>query len=684
MVVSHRTFVNPPGVELRDGEHGRRVRVETGIETSPKVVSAPFDRPMDEVIELRCADLHLPELPVGLIEGADGRVVEAIGPSVDARLGDGAFLLELHAAMKLHIRIPGPARVVANGDRLSVELAEPRSITIGVRAYHGGVTETITITSDPGDLLSAISRFGAALQTTSPERSYPTMRGHPPLLELGEELSVPTGLDPPETGVTLELPPNHRSAFVAAPLAHYLGADCEPAEAARLVTEGGFAHPLGEDRNFVEEVARVLKQCLLLDVVVRTEGIYETRLFEREALEERLPFDPAAIYGAPLAEQLEAYLAIPFADIAEHVSPWGVSATIPCDADHVRVLPHVVSQLGVVRPADGVEDLSPEQLRATLFQKQLADEETRGGAPMPERLVRLRPAEASEHVWFGEGIPVEGTKGVEAGYRHRHDRPTGDGPVEIVVVGQDDVGVVERSDLDTTYESDAIPPIQVTTHEDLGVDELAKVLEAPADFLHYVGHVDPDGFRCHDGHLSPEEVDRVGPVAFLLNGCTSYEHGITLVERGSVGGVVTFGDVTDSGAVQVGDAMARLLQRGFPLQPAFSIARGEHATGVHYLVVGDGTIDVVQPRHGSPILYDAKPIGDDGDYEVTVHGYLSHGREMGSVGMPYLAEGMYHLLPGALTTVRVTTVELRDHVDQFRDPVLLEGTLHWRREELPD
>ena len=51
-----------------------------------------------------------------------------------------------------------------------------------------------SVTSGPARLAKtapiALSTLSSALKTTSVERSYPTLRGHPPALELGDALDV--------------------------------------------------------------------------------------------------------------------------------------------------------------------------------------------------------------------------------------------------------------------------------------------------------------------------------------------------------------------------------------------------------------------------------------------------------------------------------------------------------------
>lgn len=106
--------------------------------------------------------------------------------------------------------------------------------------------------------MAAISALSSALKTTTCERSYPTLRGHPPRIECGDKLHIPDELSRPETGIRLEVPPSLENVFVAAPLVYYLGAEMVPGEKPRLVTER-FEYPL-DDFPLEREIERLLKQ----------------------------------------------------------------------------------------------------------------------------------------------------------------------------------------------------------------------------------------------------------------------------------------------------------------------------------------------------------------------------------------------------------------------------------------
>jgi len=77
-------------------------------------------------------------------------------------------------------------------------------------------------------MMEAVSALPSALKTTSPERTWPTLRGHPPLLELGDRLEIPDAIDPPDGEISLTVPREYASVYQAAPLAFFLGATIRP------------------------------------------------------------------------------------------------------------------------------------------------------------------------------------------------------------------------------------------------------------------------------------------------------------------------------------------------------------------------------------------------------------------------------------------------------------------------
>jgi hypothetical protein len=301
-------------------------------------------------------------------------------------------------------------------------------------------------------------------------------------------------------------------------------------------------------------------------------------------------------------------------------------------------------------------------------------------------------SDALERAWFADGVPVGATKALPAAYRNELDSERNADAIDIAVVCNEREMAAEEAIAETVYGSRAELPFDVTIHRDCSTSELRDTLKADHDFLHYVGHVDDAGFHCHDGAFDASLLDSTGVRAFLLNACRSYEQGVALVEAGAVGGCVTLSDVVDGGAARVGRTMARLLNLGFPLRAALDLARGESIVGGHYLVVGDGSADVVQVEDGVPTLCDVKARGegeegekaekgttDEGDrYDVTPITYPSREGRVGTMAYPLVEGNEQHFLaPGPLRTFDCSAEELEQYLVWHGSPVRRDGKLVW-------
>jgi hypothetical protein len=552
----------------------------------------------------------------------------------------------------------------------------------------------VTTTTDPEDVMAAVSTFGSALKTTSSERSFPTLRGHPPTVELGEELELPGEVAPPATGVTVEVPPDLQYVYPAAPLAHYLGATLEPGAVPRLVTDTGVEHDLAGG-EFHREVERVLKGTFLLDCVVRTEGLYDVDLQARREVERALDRDLnlAALYDRPLAERLAAYLSVPYDALAPAVPDWKLTAYVEATPESVETLPFLVDDLAVVRPAgvaasDGAgEPAGAATDRTTARQAGVVDGLLRGAgdwvAPAPDPGVAVDGERTMELAWAGAGAPRGASKVTPMGF---HNRLARDGPAadtRVVVVCNDEAMRAEHEAAGDAYRDGSLA---VDRREQLTTGELRDVLAGEASFLHFVGHVEEDGFRCPDGSLDARLLETVGLESFLLNACTSYHQGMALVEAGAVGGVVTLADVVNDHGVRVGSTVARLLDNGYPLRPALEIARHAYDAAADYVVVGDGRVRVAKTE---TTLLDLYRVSHDGEaYRLQFLSYTDRIAGMGTMKSPNVADNdLFFLGPGVVEEFRFDDAEsLLEFLHLPKEvPVLLEGALHWSTDvEAPD
>jgi hypothetical protein len=552
------------------------------------------------------------------------------------------------------------------------------------------------VPDDPKAAMDAISTFGSALKTTSPERSWPTLRGHPPRIELGDELRIPDEIEIPETGIELHVPPDYEHVFPVTPLAQYLGATVVSGEPPRLTTADGFVHRLDENDEFEAEVGRVLRQIFVLDCATRTEGFHPAILPERRAVESVADFDFAALYDAPLAERLPKYLSVPEAVVDEVRPTWSRVTYVRPVGDSLELLPYVADELSILRVKSrtpnrsgnasrrsdsGREALSSFKRNSMRTDPPADSEERPSGVPAPGEYVPLPDVDALERAWVGDGTPVHGTKLHPAAFRHEPTEST-DGVIEVTVVCNDEQMREEWEAVSDVYGMRDAIPFDVDFRFDVSVDELRTLLTEDHDLFHFIGHVDGRGLACPDGLLDAETLSETGVTTILLNACRSHDQGVALVEAGARAAVVSWGDVGNLGAVEVGETFAKLLNYGFSVGGAFAIVEEYTSIGRHYVAIGDPSVSVAHCVDGTPALYEIPSDGfpESGEaVELTVTTYPAPGHEVGAANTYFHRDDddpEYFTTPG--TQKFTNTVEKIE--DEFGDsdyPMVLDGKLRW-------
>ena len=694
-----------PGVHIDDPIEAAQFKLFTSDPVSPTPVDpTDFFFPVEEAVSVNTAELVVPKLLTLHLRSTDGEFLSTYDPSEGATVVEsGPRIVQIATApMTLYVETTTGMTIRRRDGRVVISFGEPTPVRIGVRSFHESPAATIQVPDDPGAVMTALSYFGSALQTLSPERSFGTLRGHPPALEFGPSLDVPDALDRPDSPVTLELPPEWQYVYPAAPLAFYLGASVEPGPEPRLRC-GGLERSLDGPDGYQAAVQDLFQHVFFMDCVTRTEGFYRVELHERDELE-RLPgesIDFAGLYDAPLGERLRRYLDLPV-DRIESVRPtWHLCTDVAPEAEYVESLPAIVNELPLIRcpytetaprnarnsaAADDEESLASPAVRAEIeaFVRRPEDGTVAATAdpPLPEDVFRPPDAPTIEHEWLGPGIPLGANKATPQTYRRRQDRaPVDQDHISIDVVCNDpsmgEEGIVEEY-----YGLRDLITFDVTAHYDLSRDELAGVLRRSTDLVHYIGHVDEDGFRCRDGPLDARTLGDVGCRAFLLNACTSYNQGQALIDAGSDGGVVTLSEVSNSVATQTGRTVARLLNAGFTLRSALSITHDTHATGQQYLVVGDGGLQLVQSESGVPHKIELRPIPDsEMDFEYDDYTYPSTTFGPGTFTTPNVDDiETNYLAFGYTDTFRLSADDLAEVFALERMPVEVGGQLTWSDE----
>ncbi|MFW5950470.1 MAG: hypothetical protein ACOCR6_03960, partial [archaeon] len=355
-LIGFNPISDPPGVEIVDQIEQLRYRIHTFTSVSPVDVDTDqFRHPVDRAVELFTKSIVIPAGKTVCVRNTDGEMLAEIGHLEEQSFQAGRYVLDLGTQIKTFINIEGPLDVSVDLLETRIELDDTKRVSIGAVCWHDRPAATVTTTGSPVDMMAAISTFGSALKTTSPERSFPSNRGHPPAIRLGNSLDIPPVVEPPDTGISIEIPPTYEAVYAASPLAYYLSANVEVGSTPKLITEDGFEHSLETPYGLGKGVERVLKQVFLLDCVTRTEGVYEIELRERNLLEPHLNFDFAALYDRPLAEQVETYLSVPYSVVADSIPEWRLTVQVQPDAETVEQIPYVVDDLAIVRSTTGVD-----------------------------------------------------------------------------------------------------------------------------------------------------------------------------------------------------------------------------------------------------------------------------------------------------------------------------------------
>ncbi|WP_226012145.1 hypothetical protein [Halomicrobium salinisoli] len=683
----------PTGIELRDPIEGAQFTILTPRPVDPTPVDpGTFAPPVDAAASVSVTELETTYHVGALVRDADMNIVADCNSSDRTAVEPGEYYVEVSSAkMKLYLHVAGRVVFEPTDDRIALSFPGAATLRIGIRSLHEHPAATIETTSDPESVATAVSHLGSALKTTSCERSFPTLRGHPPLVEVGTELSIPAAVSPPETGVTIEVPPTLDSLYPVSSLAYYLGASVEIGDRPILIADGEPV-PLDADDGFERAVERVLKQVFLLDCVTRTEGLYDVPLHEREVVESAVDLDFEWLYDQPIGPQVRRYLDVAYDDVAEAVPKWKLTADVVPEADSLPVLPFLADELAVVRcPEDptaddqSVDSLSPEVKsvfgrRGTVRRSRSHRDAGSSGGSLDEDVFTPEPSDSIEQTYVGDGIPIGASKMSVAEYYRRLDFGSDPERQIRVIVVCNDPEMDEENAVEETYGTREWLEFDISTYEQLTTAELTDLLEREADFLHYIGHADEEGLRCADGHLDARTLEQVDVNAFLLNACQSYEQGRALVDAGALGGIVTLTDVLNPTATEIGRSIARFLNQGFSLLSMLDLLEKRNRLAQRYMVVGDGNIMPIESMTGSPHAARVEPNGED-EYRVSVTGYPSKHYKLGAITQPDIRSAeRYSINSGDIGTYTVSSDELSEFLQTQVFPVILDGQLYWSDE----
>ncbi len=679
---------DPTGLEIADPIEQRRLHVRTEAPVSPRPVDAAgFCFPVDTACAIETESMVVDQRYYVSIHDEDGRSKDDLEANGRYTLDGQTRFVSLSGPIKLYCRVDTTGTIEVGLNSIHFTFDEQTTVVVGGRSLHEKPAGTIQTPPDCESMMQAVSALSSALKTDSPERTWPTLRGHPPLIEQGTTLEIPETIEPFDSPLRIEVSPNYRDLYAATPLAFYLGATvCPRAESGATLVTDSAEYELGVGCRLEDDVAKTLKHLFFLDCLVRTEGIYHYEVYERNALESKLPFDFETVYEASLSEQLERYFAVPYELTEPHLPRWPLTAYVPATPDGVEVLPFVLDQLGVVREPRGANDTHTHTQPATAPPQFVRSAGTNRSPVFPphendDPLSVVEPTikdDAVEHAWFASHAPRGASKATVEAYHNQLSRGPRNDAIEILLVCNDVRMLEEHDVLDKTYGNRETLPFDI--HSEFGVSTAqfgSLLTDGGYDFLHYIGHATPDGLECMDGTLDIKTLSSVDVGVFFLNACQSYEQGLALIEKGAFGGIATLSDVVNELAMDAGEMIARLLNFGFPLRSTLEIAREATDIGDQYLIIGDGSTDIAQCDGGAPGV-DIVEAQTESRCTYRAQLYSTKAFKIGTLTSPNIEEDTKrYLTPKTSPHKSISEQSVQEYLTWKEGPIQLNGELQW-------
>ncbi|WP_128905588.1 hypothetical protein [Halorubrum amylolyticum] len=339
-------------LRIRDALEGEEFPLRFDREPQPRpALPDLFPVPVDRAVSFEAESVSIPSYASVMLRNAHGELVARLDESMD--FPRATYFLDVSGVTKAFVRIPD-MEVSATGmvDSEAVELTfdRPTTVTVGARSLHTRPEATITVPEDPTALAEAVSVLGSSIKEFTPERSWPTLRGYPPRLRVGDELDIPSPLVTPDTGVEVVVRPTYADVFRLSTLAYYLGARVVVGDAPAIRLDTGYVESLPTEGVALEErVEELLRTWLFLDTLARTDGYFESDRHEYDLVGAELPFYPPNLAELSMSERLMEYLEIDPETVIPYTPAWPTEAVLRPVPEAAELLPHLAHVLAPVR-----------------------------------------------------------------------------------------------------------------------------------------------------------------------------------------------------------------------------------------------------------------------------------------------------------------------------------------------
>ena len=222
-------------IQVEETEFGIRALDHANVEVAVRASDwqltgrdVDLDRPTDEVVAGYASELRFSSAYVAAQGQNSGDSFELGSETGPLELPADDYLLVIGTGLNTYIEFTGRATIYKTEDFDELVISFPTTVplTLGFRSRHEHPVGTITVPPTATGVATALSHLHSSMKTTGPDRSFPTLRGHPPLVRVGDETDVPDAVasNTVDTGIELLVPDDLPSLFVVAPLAYYLQA----------------------------------------------------------------------------------------------------------------------------------------------------------------------------------------------------------------------------------------------------------------------------------------------------------------------------------------------------------------------------------------------------------------------------------------------------------------------------
>lgn len=560
---------------IRDALEGEEFPLRFDREPQPKpALPDLFHVPVDRAVSFEAETVSTLVHAVVTVRDANGEFVAQLDDPMD--LPRATYYLDINGVTKAIVRAEDVA-ISATGmlDSAGIELTfdRPTTVTVGARSLHTRPEATITAPGDPTGLAEAVSVLGSSIKEFTPERSWPTLRGYPPRIRVGDELDVPSPLAVPDTGVEVVVRPTYADVYRLSTLAYYLGARVVVGDAPAIRFDTGYVESLPTDGFALEErVEELLRTWFFLDTLARTEGYVKSDRNEYELVGPELSFYPPNLADLSMSERLMEYLEVDPETIVPYAPEWPTEAVlrpVPEAAELLPHLAHVVAPIRVRGSADPTDDAPVALATSPWMNSGGADSDT-DGVPSPDESV----------VPAGTAVLTPDT------YENRLTRTTtARGELRVVVL----VDSAARAATLRHALSDPEVPGGIASWEvvdDPDADAVAAALSDPTVDITYCGlPIDGGRIVASDGSVSLDGPDEA-PALAVFEGVTDSALGVSVVENGGLASILTEATIEP----ETFRSLIGLLSSGIAIAPSVGLSGVESAARTW--IVGDQGIEI--------------------------------------------------------------------------------------------